>query len=72
MINAANFNHFKMTYRIQIGILNMSALESMIWTVLGYLAMPAIFIFGFVGVAAVSLVILKMLNKQPSKQEQEY
>ena len=41
----------------------MSALESMIWTILGYLAMPTIFIFGFVGVAAVSLFILKLLNK---------
>jgi uncharacterized protein (TIGR02808 family) len=42
----------------------MSALESMIWTVLGYLAMPTIFIFGFAGVAAASLLILRMLNKQ--------
>ncbi|NRA69523.1 MAG: TIGR02808 family protein [Gammaproteobacteria bacterium] len=42
----------------------MSALESMIWTVLGYLAMPTIFIIGFAGVAAVSLLVLKMLTKQ--------
>ena len=42
----------------------MSALESMIWTVLGYLAMPTIFIIGFDGVAAVSLLVLKMLTKQ--------
>ena len=42
----------------------MSALESMIWTVLGYLAMPTIFIIGFAGVAAVSLLVLKMLAKQ--------
>jgi uncharacterized protein (TIGR02808 family) len=42
----------------------MSALESMIWTVLGYLAMPTIFIFGFACVAAASLLILRMLNKQ--------
>ncbi|PAJ73079.1 TIGR02808 family protein [Pseudoalteromonas sp. NBT06-2] len=40
----------------------MSALESMIWTVLGYLAMPTIFIIGFTGVAAVSLFVLKMLG----------
>ena len=42
----------------------MSALESIIWTVLGYLAMPTIFIIGFAGVAAVSLLVLKMLTKQ--------
>jgi len=42
----------------------MSALESLIWTVLGYLAMPSIFIIGFAGVAAVSLGILKLLNSR--------
>ncbi|NRA83315.1 MAG: TIGR02808 family protein [Gammaproteobacteria bacterium] len=41
----------------------MSALESMIWTVLGYLAMPSIFIIGFAAVAVVSLPMLKMLSK---------
>lgn len=40
----------------------MSALESMIWTILGYLAMPTIFIIGFAGVAAISLLILKMIG----------
>ncbi len=40
----------------------MSALESMIWTVLGYLAMPTIFIAGFAGVAAISLFALKIFG----------
>ena len=40
----------------------MSALESMIWTVLGYLAMPTIFIIGFAAVTAISLLILKMFG----------
>ena len=43
----------------------MSALESMVWTILGYLAMPLIFIIGFVGVVVVTLVILRMLGKGP-------
>ncbi|WP_095505699.1 TIGR02808 family protein [Paraferrimonas sedimenticola] len=36
----------------------MSTLESVIWHVLGYAAMPTIFIVGFIGVAVVSLWIL--------------
>ena len=43
----------------------MSALESMIWTILGYLAMPTILIIGFIGVAGVSLFCLKMLGAKP-------
>jgi len=42
----------------------MSTLESTIWTVLGYVAMPTIFIIGFSGVAAVSMVLLKLLTKK--------
>ena len=38
----------------------MSALESIIWNVLGYSAMPLIFIFGFAVVAFVAAFILKM------------
>jgi len=39
----------------------------MIWTVLGYLAMPTIFIVGFAGVAVVSMLLLKLLAAK-SKQ----
>jgi uncharacterized protein (TIGR02808 family) len=39
----------------------------MIWTVLGYLAMPTIFIIGFAGVAAISLMLLKMMTKQSNQ-----
>lgn len=46
----------------------MSAMESMIWTILGYLAMPTIFIIGFVGVAAVAMVLLKMLGVKSAQQ----
>lgn len=45
----------------------MSTLESMIWTILGYLAMPTIFIVGFTGVAAVSLFVLKMLGAKSTQ-----
>ncbi|WP_104400539.1 TIGR02808 family protein [Vibrio penaeicida] len=38
----------------------MSNLESIIWHVLGYSAMPVIIIGGFLGVAAVSLWLLSL------------
>ncbi|MRI32407.1 TIGR02808 family protein [Endozoicomonas sp. OPT23] len=42
----------------------MSALESMIWTVLGYAAMPTIFLAGFIGVALVGCFVFdKVENK---------
>lgn len=50
----------------------MSELESLIWTVLGYLAMPTIFVIGFAAVAAVALFLLKMLGAksiQPDVQQ---
>lgn len=53
---------------------DMSALESLIWTVLGYLAMPTIFVIGFAAVAAVALFLLKMLGAksiQPDVQQQD-
>ncbi|MBW8190971.1 TIGR02808 family protein [Neiella marina] len=43
----------------------MSQLESFIWHVLGYAAMPAIFLFGFIGIAVVCLFILKWMGVQP-------
>lgn len=38
----------------------MSTLESVIWHILGYGAMPFIILAGFVGVAAVSIWLLSM------------
>jgi len=38
----------------------MSTLESIFWHVLGYMAMPFIFIVGFGGVAAAALWILSL------------
>lgn len=37
----------------------MSPLEAMIWTVLGYLAMPTIFIVGFAITAAIGCFLLE-------------
>ncbi|EJK2113420.1 TIGR02808 family protein [Vibrio navarrensis] len=38
----------------------MSTLESVIWHVLGYSAMPVIILAGFAGVAAMSLWLLSL------------
>lgn len=38
----------------------MSTLESVIWHVLGYAAMPVIILSGFVAVAAVSIWLLSL------------
>ncbi|EGR2797370.1 TIGR02808 family protein [Vibrio navarrensis] len=38
----------------------MSTLESVIWHVLGYAAMPVIILTGFAGVAAISLWLLSL------------
>lgn len=46
----------------------MSAIESMIWTVLGYLAMPMIFIVGFTGVAVVAMALLNLLGVKSAEQ----
>jgi uncharacterized protein (TIGR02808 family) len=43
----------------------MSALEQMIWNVLGYSSMPVIFLAGFAGTALVAIIILKMLGVKP-------
>ena len=49
----------------------MSTLESIIWHILGYSAMPFIFIFGFIGVAVVSLWILSLgADKNPILEEE--
>ncbi|GGA86062.1 hypothetical protein GCM10011369_30130 [Neiella marina] len=40
----------------------MSQLESVIWHVLGYAAMPTIFIFGFIGVAIGCLLLLNWMG----------
>jgi uncharacterized protein (TIGR02808 family) len=38
----------------------VSTLENIVWHILGYATMPAIFIFGFIGVAAGSLWLLSI------------
>lgn len=43
----------------------MSPLESIIWHILGYAAMPVIFLGGFVGVFVVAAGILKIAGKTP-------
>ena len=43
----------------------MSELESIIWHVLGYAAMPTIFIGGFIGVFFVAVGILKLSGDTP-------
>jgi len=40
----------------------MSALEQMIWNVLGYSSMPVIFFTGFAGTALVAVAVLKMMG----------
>jgi uncharacterized protein (TIGR02808 family) len=40
----------------------MSALEQMIWNILGYSSMPVIFLAGFAGTALVAVALLKMLG----------
>lgn len=56
----------------------MSTIESIIWHILGYSAMPFIFIVGFIGVALVSLWILSLgadknpvLEKEPDAGDKE-
>lgn len=43
----------------------MSQLESIIWHVLGYAAMPVIFLSGFIAVAIGCLFILKWMGVEP-------
>ncbi|RJG48681.1 TIGR02808 family protein [Motilimonas pumila] len=43
----------------------MSTLESVIWHVLGYSAMPFIFLMGFLGVCVASIYILKVCGAKP-------
>ena len=43
----------------------MSPLESMIWTILGYAAMPTIFIVGFIITAMVTCFLLDMTGNSP-------
>ena len=47
----------------------MSALEQMIWNVLGYSSMPVIFLAGFAGTALVAIAILKMLGVKPAGEK---
>jgi uncharacterized protein (TIGR02808 family) len=45
----------------------MSALESLIWNVLGYSSMPIIFLVGFVATVAISIAVLKIMGVKPYK-----
>jgi uncharacterized protein (TIGR02808 family) len=47
----------------------MSALEQMIWNVLGYSSMPVIFLAGFAGTALVAIALLKILGVKPVGEE---
>ena len=47
----------------------MSALEQIIWNVLGYSSMPVIFITGFAGVALVAVAVLKMCGAKAVSQK---
>ncbi|PSJ48054.1 TIGR02808 family protein [Zobellella endophytica] len=41
----------------------MSALEKLIWNVLGYTAMPLIFLIGFIGVSVFTCLVLMWMDK---------
>ena len=43
----------------------MSALEQMIWNILGYSSMPVIFLAGFAVTALVAIALLKILGVKP-------
>ncbi|QUJ66743.1 TIGR02808 family protein [Photobacterium sp. GJ3] len=45
----------------------MSTLESIIWHVLGYAAMPVIILSGFLGVAIVAMWLLSFGKDKPQK-----
>jgi uncharacterized protein (TIGR02808 family) len=45
----------------------MSELESVLWHILGYAAIPTIFIAGFIGVFFAAIVILKISGATPIK-----
>ncbi|AEY01927.1 hypothetical protein GU3_10855 [Oceanimonas sp. GK1] len=42
----------------------MSAMEKLVWNVLGYAAMPLIFLFGFIAVSVAACLILMWLDKR--------
>lgn len=43
----------------------MSALEQLIWNVLGYSSMPVIFLSGFAATALVAVMVLKLFGAKP-------
>lgn len=45
----------------------MSALESLIWNILGYSSMPIIFLVGFIATAGISMLALKVIGAKPQK-----
>ncbi len=49
----------------------MSTLENVFWHILGYSAMPVIFLVGFIAVAAGSLWILSLSPDRNSEQSRD-
>ena len=47
----------------------MSAIEQIIWNILGYSSMPIIFLAGFTCTALVAVAVLKILGKKALKPE---
>ena len=47
----------------------MSTLESIIWTILGYITMPTIFIVGFAGSAFVACFLLEKFFSDKGNEE---
>ena len=47
----------------------MSALEQLIWNILGYSSMPVIFLAGFAGDALAAIALLKMLGVKSLGEE---
>lgn len=43
----------------------MSGFESTIWTILGYVSMPIIFIVGYVAITYISCLLLNYFYKSP-------
>lgn len=47
--------------------IQMSQLESIIWHTLGYMAIPTIFVFGFIGVFLAAVGVMKISGNKPVK-----
>ncbi|ABM04517.1 hypothetical protein Ping_2811 [Psychromonas ingrahamii 37] len=43
----------------------MSELESVLWHIAGYAAIPTIFVAGFIGVSVAAIIVLKISGATP-------